>query len=153
MSGLTELLARVEGCKGPDREIDCAIAVALEGYYTKPHPGWPDDPTRTMYCKIDADGSRIEPGNASDMLVHEYTGSIDAALALVERMLPGWDYGMDRDQGEFIVTLTAAGASMAKGHQAEAATLPLAILTALLNALIARTPATGAAQDIRAKPL
>lgn len=63
----------------------------------------------------------------------------DAALALVERVLPGWDYGLDRDQGQFFAVLSPEGATMAKGFQSEGRTITLAILTALLKALIART--------------
>lgn len=58
---LRELRARVEKCSGPDREIDGALAAAFEpGVYDV----WPH-------------------------LTPEFTASIDAALALVERCLPG----------------------------------------------------------------
>jgi len=56
------LIKRVESARGPDREIDAAIAVATnepnQNYMTYQHP--------------------------------YYTSSLDAAVSLCERVLPGW---------------------------------------------------------------
>ncbi len=61
--------------------------------------------------------------------------SVDAALAVLDRVLPGWDFGLDRDDGQFFATIAPIGVSMAKGYKGEACSLPLAILAALLKAL------------------
>jgi hypothetical protein len=79
-----------------------------------------------------------DSGGRKNVIVPEWQlpdRSIDAALGLAERMLPGWDYGLDRDEGQFFATLAPAGGSMARGYQAEGSSLPLAIILALLKAL------------------
>ncbi len=65
-----------------------------------------------------------------------YTASVDACIALIEHALPGWHwhvgYGPD---GVFPY------ASVRKGHiqfEAESTTVPLALLTALLEACVAQ---------------
>lgn len=63
MTKHTELIARLEALTGPDRKVDAEIGVIL--HIHPPGGGW---------------------------LSHEYTGSIDAAVALCERVLPGWRY-------------------------------------------------------------
>lgn len=66
-----------------------------------------------------------------------YTASVDAALALVDRNLPGWGVYFRRDK-----ETTGAGMLLpdhfrvTPAHE-EAASIPLAILAALLSALIA----------------
>lgn len=81
----TELLKRVEAASGPDQEIDCLLAVALDGFF-EIEPKWDGGPIGYGY--VNDDGTRIEPGHGGAQLVHRYTASIDAALALVERVLP-----------------------------------------------------------------
>lgn len=59
-----------------------------------------------------------------------FTASIDAALALVERLLPGWNYTFNRGHCEL-----RHPKHRAKDVQAFGKTTPLAILAALLSAL------------------
>jgi hypothetical protein len=72
MTQLSSLIERLERCEGADREIDLAIFMAtaeMESFSV-----WrPNDPTLF------------------------FTASIDAALALVERKLPGWGWQVHRD--------------------------------------------------------
>lgn len=76
MSALAELIARVEGLKGPDREVDAHVAVAIYGG-----------------ARID-DGGKYPGWWFTDLTEHlkapRYTASIDAVVALIERELPGW---------------------------------------------------------------
>ena len=70
-----ELLARVEAAAGPDRELDSSIALLC---------GW----THEVNHAEDYECWRNPDGKAC--YLPRYTASIDAALALVERVLPGW---------------------------------------------------------------
>jgi len=83
-SDLTSLVERVEGASGADREIDRQLAVAIDGFWIE-HQEY----RGARYCHLDKDGRVSMPGQAGDMLVPAYTASVDAALALVERVLPG----------------------------------------------------------------
>lgn len=106
MSDLMELLERVRKATGPDRELERDIMVEAFG-----------------------DGVR----NA--LPVPTYTASIDAALALVERKLPGWIWMLDKNEsGPFDFVLWAETGLRAKAN-AMGPTAPLAILAALLTAL------------------
>lgn len=124
---LAELRERVRAATGPDRELDFALKRL-----------WSDIAARLTFKEaIEAPGFTLPP----------YTASVDAALALVERMLPGWAYNLQviRD----VTTRTEQDAvadfwlpSIRTKHlhrerfRANAQTLPLAILLALLDALL-----------------
>jgi hypothetical protein len=77
-----ELTTRLAKATGPDRELDCLIAVAVAGFYLC-EPRYEGAPP--AYGYTDADGRRIAPGQGGDMLVPNYTGSIDAAATLVRK--------------------------------------------------------------------
>ena len=137
---IQNLIERCEKATTGDREIDKALAVSLDGFYTKPHPGWPDDPSFTLYCYIDDEGSPIEPGNAGDMLVPDYTASTDAALALMEKVLPNAQWGKDveADRPEAEIWYEPKPRQPFREWdvvKASAPTLPLAIILAILRAL------------------
>lgn len=108
---LDELIERVAGAPGHSRFLDAAIRAAVE----------PQHPI-TDGCPF-------------------YTSSTDAALALVERVLPGWALEMTAwPKVGADVTLLEVGpdgwrwSGMARTG-AEAPTLPLAIILATLRAL------------------
>lgn len=74
------------------------------------------------------------------------TASIDAALALVERMLPGMWWCMSKgrlSEGEPLFACELLFGFDERVSIAEGQTLPIAIIAALLRALIVRTPDTG----------
>ncbi len=142
MSDLKELLELVENATGPDREIDADLFVALinpEWVTSKKDPGfaaadkrsfWPEGKARyiTRDCKP----------------APQYTASIDAAVALVERMLPGWSIEMVRTRYCTVEMWKADEQGFFNSgrdpivRRTEGYTLPLAILAALLKALIAQ---------------
>jgi hypothetical protein len=102
--GLASLLERVREAKGPDRELDYAISRFADGELAR-----------------------------HSSLHLPYTASIDASLALVERLLPGsmkrvFDNPDDGSTRAEIVSDLIYG----KGDHD---TWPLAILVALLRAL------------------
>lgn len=110
------LLERVKAATGPDRELDRAIGEHFgECDYSGP-----------AHHRPLSDWAR------------PYTASIDAALALVERCLPGWVVLIDQYPSSWTVNIahykTGYGV-WGDDFDATAKTGPLAILSALLHAL------------------
>lgn len=130
MSDLPTLLERVRGATEGSRELDFWIEVLI----ADPNPT--DD--------IDKLRADIELVGYDEMFVSAaYSNSLDAALSLVERKLPGWQVDLSIDQ-----RWTACGLSKVfntktfePDFKARAPTAPLALITALLQAL------EGAAHD------
>jgi len=91
-----DLIEKLEKLEGPDREADCQIGVAVDGFVTeeRPYKG-------VIYCRLDPDGTFTCPGQGADMLVPRYTASLDAAVALVERVLPGCDICLQDIRADF----------------------------------------------------
>lgn len=85
MSKYTDIIARLEKATGPDRELDAAIAGCVG---EAPGQGWAliEQDTPGVF-NMDA-GRWIKGGVIRTP--KPYTASIDASIALVERMLPGW---------------------------------------------------------------
>lgn len=139
---LQELLARVEKAERPDRELDTEIFWRLVNnqYANEGDYGW----RKWRDAKEAAKTAR--PGEFDDWADHNeyacYTASIDAAVALVERMLPGWMgevcFGKSGDQdGRFGATLEHYHMPP-YGVLGDGATPALALIAALLKALIAK---------------
>lgn len=145
MTGLDELIERVRRATGPNREIDVALL----------HLWQPDhDALRTYddsYQTEFRDGSfsvwKKGGGYSASVPFPRFTASVDAALALTERVLPGWmvvnlcewDADVLRARGAWNCTLKKLGTqddfTATKGACHHAPTAPLAILAALLSAL------------------
>ena len=88
------------------------------------------------------------PPNAvihNGMLWNSYSSSIDAALALVKRVLPGWIWcARNWEDGRHLASLHPPGTKPNEGGpvwMVYAPSAPLAILSALLSALIAQQEA------------
>ncbi len=135
LTTLQSLRDRVAQATGPDREIDAAIACAFvlrdlrparpddfEGRY-----GYPPGSIKTTLGFLQADS---------------YTSSIDAALAWVERVLPGWGWTVSNADDvkpcpkAWVWELSAE--NRAEHFSANAPTPALAIILAGLDALIAK---------------
>lgn len=137
MSALTELRERVLAATGPDREIDGDFAILAGWTFVKMkgdrNPYWRKPGVTEWYMRSD---------------LPNFTASIDAALALVERMLPGCGLFFLRGEDEAGNTAglyqKGCGSHAAPEHQFEetADTPPIAILAALLSALIAKEETT-----------
>lgn len=122
MAELQALLARVEAATGPDRALSNAIRAALfppkaeviehEGHLVTLPAGW---------------GSGFEP---------DLTGSLDAALALVERVLPGWELELTSEFRDDAVIWRVMLGDPLRGMDGESSTPALALLAALLRALV-----------------
>ncbi len=141
MSELQKLLERVENATGPDREIDEAI-MALVYVRDERHIGayMENDLGRDEPVK---DRVWVDPKTDKWVSTHAYayTASIDDALALVERVLPGqqWTLGRNLHHHYWLCTfnrLDDEGAPYSNASSHAAPTPPLAILAAILKALI-----------------
>lgn len=122
---LLKLAADVEAADGPDRELDARVWVALHGgEIIALQPGY------------------VQSGDWSAVgFTQAYTDSVDAALALMADVLPGWGYtlikGADgKDRGyhgrEAIITPPMLTDDE---YATSAATVPLAIVAAVLRAV------------------
>lgn len=159
---LSELLERVEKASGPDRELDAELCLAL-GDFPQIQVSWTGGPFRS-----DLDGGwRLRPqskgyvehplwidswGRPIGAQAKPYTASVDAALALVERVLPGWGVVITKplDGGGYAEVFSREGLSfdpngdknVSLGEWLEQGkpqreTPALALLAAMLRALIA----------------
>lgn len=72
----------------------------------------------------------------------EFTASIDAALALVDRLLPGAEYELTTMYGVARVSLPLNGSFGPSYGNDETGNVPLAILRALVAALLAQAEST-----------
>lgn len=117
MTDLSELIERVKAATGPDRQIDRAIAKHFK-------IGWDysaDWPT------VIVDGEKT-----SEPTAYPYTFSIDAAIALAERVLPGWHWNIGHDANGELHATVWHGVTESDEY---APTAPLAIVLATLLAL------------------
>lgn len=96
MSDLRGLIERCEKATGPDRGIDAAL-FAL------------DDPMLAISAPWPTWIAKQELGLDDFKAIYPYTRSVDAALALVEKMRPGWSVQIYAHPGAAYVTLYQLG--------------------------------------------
>lgn len=128
MTDLAHLIERLEKAVEPDRRIDAELACAM--IFIQLRPAEP----------FDFDGRfTYEPGNIKCehgfLMSDHFTASIDAALSLVEKKLPGWTYTVDASAPESGIDFDLFPPGRADKCSVTAKSLPLAILIALLRAL------------------
>ncbi|MAN77825.1 MAG: hypothetical protein CML24_11680 [Rhizobiales bacterium] len=143
-SKLEALLERVEKATGPNYNLEVEIAY-VTGF-------WPEDRIeRVVRSENGAFTVWFSNDGPSLPLPPNSTASIDAALALVERVLPGWTHGHQKfpdgevfNSGGYQFFVAEDDADLDSGYASgEAPTLPLAVLAAMLKALIAQEAANG----------
>lgn len=83
------LLDRINAATGPDRDLDCAIALAMGWFFTVEAGQYAHSPLD--YCYLDSEGGVVHPGHGGAQLVPRYTESLDAAVRLIGKALPGWE--------------------------------------------------------------
>lgn len=140
MTDLADLIARVEGASGRDRDIDADLWW-LFGHQTalvcfnNASMGLPRQLPATL--PIPAGLGRA----AVRSFAEPFTASLDAALALVERVLPEWEFSLStaRHRKGWSVTTWQADDKYS-GRLFDHKTAPLAILSALLKAVQAQSP-------------
>lgn len=129
MTDLSELIERVKAATGPDRELDGDIAHAMSIV-----PDWCAAHRDANQRHVWTDGDR--PLHAEQWIAPDVTASIDAALALVGRCLPGCIWTIETDAC-WIRVLTKDDVAEFQGHKTGMGGkwTPLAITLALLLAL------------------
>jgi hypothetical protein len=137
MADLAELLERVRAATGPDEMLAADICVHLQ------YGGGGSEGASNVRTDPDWEGELLFEIGTEDCVnpIPKLTASIDAALGLVERVLPGCSWRIQRNldgrdwaelyrrKGEFFDVWSEGGFQ---------ATPALAILAALLSALIAQ---------------
>lgn len=134
MPDLRPLLDRIEKAEGPDRELDLLIWVALVANPSKEY-NWSDG----VWFKDHGEKDRGPYWRACDHTKEApfYTASLDAALALVERVRPGHWWSIEHVGGA-----PPAGFAKARiftpevAYSASGSTPALALLSALIRSLI-----------------
>lgn len=86
MSDLSSLIARSEAAEGPDRELDCHLWVVAQGGDARMN--YVESESKCFVWERGLDGMWIR-GVVNFRAVPSYTSSIDAAVSLAERVLPG----------------------------------------------------------------
>lgn len=129
------LLERVEAASGPDREIDALVWLALEPDCVNSRQFWL---WRSARPKGEQDRALSDVRLAfARRHAPEITASLDAALALVERVLPGWapNVGKNVHHGHWHAEVQKADEENGNLHfGATAASGALALVAALLKA-------------------
>lgn len=114
---MRDLIERLEKADGPDRELDAKLARHLAG-----------DPVDHWF--------RLFGDWFTDRTIPSYTSSIDAAVALVERVLPGAEWEVTNTGRRPGATVISYERRVREG--AYASTPAIAICIALLRAKEAR---------------
>lgn len=133
-----DLIARLEAAPGPRLELDGMVWCAVNGYE---YVQW--DGAGCAYTDPNAPNWDQGIKHAQASVVRPYTASLDAAVGLVERVLPGWFWRVGRTslfpKGWAYISKTHPShcdredeASCANGR---AATPAIALLIATLKAL------------------
>jgi len=139
MTDLSALLERVRKATGPDRELDGEIAATLRVGNNLPDwaQNWTGEwrPTIQGFVVLIQDDERPGPDFSSP----KFTASIDDALALAERVLPGATRAVDATAPELGIDVDLfVGSGEFRGTSLSE---PIATITALLSALIAQKAA------------
>lgn len=82
---MRDLIAKIEKLDGPDREVDAEIATSVGGYVYEKR----DRDQKAWFYPLDGGWRRQLHRTFADKLPAS-TASLDAAVALAERVLPGW---------------------------------------------------------------
>lgn len=138
MTTLTEISDLLDKAPGPDRGLDVRIALATA------HPGYAVlDPDCGVIVEPRPEGYVEYSAFRHVITVDQYTRSIDAALGLVERLLPGWTWNLGSENPHHSspspwCCLAPPGVDWDEVGvvQGDAPTVPFAILKALIVALI-----------------
>ena len=127
MTDIAGLLERVRAVTGPDRELDAAIARVCG--YGLVQSEWHQNSLEWYAWEGPV---RCGPW----IVLPKYTASVDAALALVERKLPGWQYHMGTcGEDDMPWACITQPDEPCRDFPASAPTIAIAVLDALLSAL------------------
>jgi hypothetical protein len=134
LTTLQSLRDRVANATGPDREIDALIWWHSEDHSEDDH-GLTGDPIKIMKALWGNSPVAWSHMPVAWSHIPSVTASIDAALAWMELVLPGWRWGCD--PSGFVRLWKRDGSSWIGGPGFPGPTVPLAIILAVLDALAA----------------
>ncbi|HRL05081.1 MAG TPA: hypothetical protein PL098_00040 [Brevundimonas diminuta] len=121
-----ELIARLEAAKEGSLELDDSVVIAALGGEMM---DWWDEAAQQHQIKA-GDGSRVN--------VTPVTASVDAALALAERVLPGWRWSVQQLGPNYEASLTLPNGAFLLSPDTEVYTIAktpaLALCIAILRA-------------------
>ena len=137
MSNLTELLARVQAAKGPDREIDALVHCLDKGLTFQKFMRVNERQARSNMPLGKAYSFRTEKGETAIWQTEHYSESLDVLAALAERVLPGSGWAVGTYDGPY-AEIEVEGPRAFTRYPGRAATPALAFLAAILAALIAK---------------
>jgi hypothetical protein len=88
---IADLIERLEKATGPDRELDREIGITIDGWLpgqssTMITPNGPVSYAGLIYVPSDKTHYADHPGS----MYPSFTESVDTAIGLCERVLPGW---------------------------------------------------------------
>jgi len=129
MTDLQSLKQRVERATGPDWQIDLDISAALV---------WPPEWKALKRPDGHYDFRDNETADAALSVHKEWTASIDAALTLVERLLPGWNVYLRRYSDGWYALIQEPSYAVQYPASAQFANADLAVIHALLTALLSK---------------
>ena len=145
MSKYSEIIKRLESAKGGDPELSARIWAAFAGVRYIGHCKPYGDDTGRVQVEYTEPPKRTRQVTNPPRMPHAepVTSSIDAAIALVERMLPGHCLALNFDNRKRAYVYKNDGYNIATKFgewvaYADAETMPLAILLSLLRALEAK---------------
>lgn len=116
MNRYDDIIKRLEQADGPSRELDLAI-----GEY------WPDPKPFS---------SSINQQRGGKPPVFRFTDSLDASIALVERLLPGWRRRQIKWRNDFTACIWNDDEEFPDdGHYGRSSHEPIALLIAFFRAL------------------
>ena len=132
-----DLIERVEGGTGPERELDARIMAAIEGRELRDGVNWQNRPVLLGRAKTPPHDECVmyffdlneAPGH-----VPALTGSFDAAIALYKRRLPGWVW-LKRAPGVFSVYQPSRDGPWARQFEGKSGSDNRALLAAILKAI------------------
>jgi len=139
--GLRGLIKRIAKLTEADREVDCLIVIALDlrPSWMAGDGGhlWLDKKAWRPTVRLNRLGGRNSAGNTpiNDDDIPRFTASVDDALGLVAQVLPQRAKLILEWRGGDLVAADTCTASFYDEPEQFGATLPLAILLALLSAL------------------
>lgn len=123
MADMLELIARLEAAEGPDRAADREIGLRLDGWY------------ETVYSHgecLMVNGDRYPDHPESEY--PSFTESLDAALALAERVLPGWVWMVESHRDGRATAWLSEFNAYGEGEQVLGNSPALALCIAILKA-------------------
>lgn len=127
-SVLDGLVERLKAANGPDRDIDALIAGNLLSKEVKREPN-----KRTW--RMGHKQTKTRPSEPW-VCLPSYTHSVDAALVLLEHVLPAWTWTVEKTWRMYACILISQDNEDGKGVVVESAPTPaIAILLATLSAL------------------